>query len=152
MTDEEERKAYNSALEQFEQKLLSFAAAAQSSYDKHIVTLSGGALGVTFVLFDKLSNDLRDPTLLALAWVCWTASICFALFSHSSSAKAFQYKANLVREAIDKNENYKEPLHNFADSITKHFNFLCGFLFVFGVILMVFFVFSNLFKWGCHVG
>ena len=42
----------------------------KKDYDKTVITLSGGALGITFSFIEKFIGDapIKQPTFLLLAW------------------------------------------------------------------------------------
>ena len=63
------------ALADYRQHLVLAAQKAQDDYDKTLLSLSGGALGVSFAFVDKFvkAGVVQNPRLLIFAWVCWGA-------------------------------------------------------------------------------
>ena len=45
----------------------------QESFDKTLITLSGGALGITFAFIKDIigSNPIICPILISIAWIRW---------------------------------------------------------------------------------
>lgn len=61
---------------------------AQDDYDKAVLTLSGGALGVTFgFLKDLVSPNPAWKVLLLLAWISWALSISAVMWSFYASRR-----------------------------------------------------------------
>ena len=67
---------------------------SQTEYDRLVVALSGGALGISFAFVERFVGD--DPPLalwaLMAAWVAWVCSLALVLgitlFQYASSAKS----------------------------------------------------------------
>jgi hypothetical protein len=112
---------------------------AQENYDTNVLKLSGGALGVTFAFLKDVirSNPVIFKRYLFGSWVCWGFSVSIALLSYWSSSKAF-------RRAAEKYANGQEDnLGGKYNRVTEFLNFIAGFLFLVGVILMAVFVGYN---------
>jgi len=111
-------------------------------YDKAIMTLSGGGLGITFVFIKDFigTNAVQRKQVLFWTWVCWGLSITFVILSFITSQKA-------VRRAIEQvntGEIYSQaPGGRFA-ALTSVFNHLGALLFFAGLSLFVYFVYHNL--------
>lgn len=63
---------------------------AQEDYDKTIISLSGGALGISFAF---ISDSVPDPTetyFLLTSWICWGVSITSVIISYFTSHLAFR--------------------------------------------------------------
>ncbi|MCC5858636.1 MAG: hypothetical protein JJT90_10800 [Ectothiorhodospiraceae bacterium] len=112
---------------------------AQEGYDKAILSLSGGALGISFAFVGDLVPlaEAKFVALLLGAWVSWTLAIAFTLFSYLSSVFA-------MREAIENlDEGKEEASRGFLDRATDLMNVLAGILFVLGVGSTFVFIFLN---------
>lgn len=79
-------------LEKHREHLVLARQSSQDSYDKAILSLSGGALGISIAFIDKLAADapLR-PGLLLTSWSCWAISLILILFSHFFSHRSLTH-------------------------------------------------------------
>ena len=132
---EEQISDYRKELQTLEQKM-------QSEYDKAIMALSGGALGVsmTFLKDVVLNQGVHGGGFLLCAWICWGASVTCILFSFFTSAQA-------LRRAVQQTDDraiYMEIVGGKFNCVTKLLNFGSGVLFMLGVILIVLFASHNL--------
>ena len=111
---------------------------AQEQYDKTVLMLSGGALGVSFTfLKDIISIDKAISTgYLIVAWSCWGISCACVLYSFYSSRKAMRKAIQYLDDSIESK--------NISDSLTNFLNFLAGFLFIIGLISMITFAYLNI--------
>lgn len=129
-------------LSEYRQWLVAAEQKGQGDFDKTVLTLSGGALGVSFVFVKDIvgPDHIAQAMLLFGAWSGWALS-CFAVL-------ASFYVSNLaLREAIeqcDDKDRRCEPPGGFYTTITKVLNASGGVLFLGGVILMASFVYFNL--------
>lgn len=134
--------AANDATERYIMQLSSLELESQRSYDKAILTLSGGALGVTISF---LKNVLRNSTPTAMvflfaAWVCWGLSLASVLYSFYSSNLA-------LRKAIsqaDRGTISEQQPGGAYDVTTAILNGASGILFLAGIFLFVYFAYANM--------
>jgi hypothetical protein len=131
---DEDRK-YARMLESLEQ-------ASQQSYDKAVLTLSGGAIGVSFAFVSNIVSRpaVVRPAWLLVAWLSWGLSVTSVLFSFYFSHRALRHAINEVYDGTHRNEH---PV-GFCDRITGALNALGGVLFLFGVISIVVFAQLNM--------
>jgi len=114
----------------------------QEEFDKAVLSLSGGALGVSLVfLKDVIGSDpIQYPYLMMLAWACWAFSTLAVLSSYHMS--------NLtVREGIaqiDRDEAYSGPIGGRYAAWTQRLNMVGAGLFFAGVLLITVFASINL--------
>jgi len=115
---------------------------AQDDYDKTVIALSGGALGVSFAFIKDIigSDSISNAILLFLSWLFWTSSITCVLASYYTSHLSLR---NVIKK-IDAGETQAPRLGGFADWMTAILNALGGILFVAGVVLMSIFIKINL--------
>ncbi len=134
-TDQQYRDEYRA-------QLLDYAKQSQTSYDSTLITLSGGALGISFAFVNQFIGNapIRGMPLLMTAWICWVISLGAMLFSFYSSNRALQK----VVEAIDKGESLSERPGGRLDELTGGLNAISGILLVVGVIVVVWFALLNL--------
>ena len=137
------QKEYERKLEKYQQVQLTAYEKAQEDYDKTVITLSGGALGITFSFIEKFIGDapIKQPTFLLLAWGSWGFSVTSCLFSYYSSVLSL---GKILSELSNEEEVSNKNPGGICALVTKILNFLSGFLFFFGVVLIICFVYCNL--------
>jgi hypothetical protein len=121
----------------FRDTLQRYSTESQDDYDKAVLSLSGGALGISFAFLKDFvgSREVPHPWLLAVAWSCWGFSLLSVLWSFYSARIAFD-------RAIEKwDAKVRDPkeLGGNPNAVTKALNFLSGVLFLLGVISMTVF-------------
>jgi hypothetical protein len=115
---------------------------AQDNYDKTILTLSSGALGISFAFITDIvgPESITNVGLLISSWICWGISVVAVLMSYFTS--------NIThRRAIDlfiNGERDHQKLYGIPGIITWYLNGLGGVLFIVGLILIVLFVKINI--------
>ena len=129
MTDE-----YRNNLIQAEQK-------SQDDYDKSIISLSGGALGISLVFYKEVigGKTLNCPDLLVWSWGIWAASIAIVVVSYFLSRLALRKAI----EQTDKND-FSGGVGGWAAKLTSYANALSGILFVVGISLFISFSSQNI--------
>jgi len=117
---------------------------AQEDFDKTVITLSGGALGVSFAFIGNVIRDkpLINGSFLFYAWWSWAASVSVVLVSYFLSIRSLR---TALRQAYDGSLYSRRPGGTFAIA-TDVCNVIGGILFFVGVLLMAVFVRSNLGK------
>lgn len=126
-TDNEYRKL----LQELENK-------AQDQYDKTVILLSTGALGISFTFLKEIVN-LDTAVMIQFligSWICWALSTTSVLYSFYSSKKA-------MTKAIEDFDNDIEDNNN-SDKWTTVLNFWSGSFFVIGLIFIIVFVKNNI--------
>ena len=129
-------------LSEYRKHLIGAEQKAQEDFDKAVLSLSGGALGISFAFIKDIVGvgSINNPGLLLFSWGCWGSSIIAILasyfFSHLSLRKAINQ--------VDSDEIYKGHPGGAFDWITAFLNACGGILFFVGVILMIVFVAFNL--------
>jgi hypothetical protein len=128
--------------DEYRNQLIENEKDAQATYDKTLVTLSGGALGISFAFIDNIvgGDAMIDQWALFGAWIGWTGSLGCILFSYVSSVHSFR----VLIDQVDKNQVNVNNLGGLAAKITFWLNALSGFFFIVGVFLMAYFVWRNL--------
>ena len=112
---------------------------SQEQYDKTVITLSIGALGLSFAFIKdivdiKVANGIN---FLTGSWICFTLSVLSVLLSFLASKYA-------LNQAIVAEDNNKEININRADLITTILNWLSSAFFIIGLIFIIVFVKLNL--------
>jgi hypothetical protein len=128
-------------LKEYRETLIAAEQQAQQQYDKAILTLSGGAFGISFAFIDKVVGSApASVSWLLVAWVAWGASITVALLSFYSSTLALRRAI----EQVNAESVYEDtPGGRFARA-TKLLNATGGALFFVGVVSLIIFVSKNL--------
>jgi hypothetical protein len=117
---------------------------ARALYDSTIVTLSGGAFGLSLVFLKDVvaKGKVVCIVLLVLAFISWICSLIFVLYSYDSGSRAHLAAAASYSENP---ETYDYSSAGGADNErTKRFNVASGVLCVLGLALVSFFVAANL--------
>jgi hypothetical protein len=128
-------------LREYRREQLAKANAGQSDYDKLVVALSGGALGLSFTFLKDVANGQASShtELLLAAWGCWGLSVAFTLVSIYTGVEALR---ETVRQ-VDQGTIYKEKPGRVFDRLTSLLNPGAGLLFIFGLVFMMAFVYFN---------
>ncbi|NMW22663.1 MAG: hypothetical protein HKK67_13795 [Chlorobiaceae bacterium] len=134
---------------EYRNNLLTSLKEQQGNYDKSVITLSGGALGIslTFLKEIGLQKGINQGKFLLFAWVCWGLSISCALFSYYSSALAFRKAVKQTDRGIiytNKGKMYTKRRGGIFQILTDILNAFSGLLFFVGVILIVLFTYNNI--------
>jgi hypothetical protein len=119
--------------------LLQSMQESQDQYDKSIISLSSGALGISFAFIDKLIDmgHAHGKPLLLTAWIFWAAAICSTLVSFYVSQRAMEL-------AYKKWQAKEYGFTNPWDWLTRVLNIISGLTFLLGVIALISFVYMNL--------
>jgi len=122
--------------------LISTLQESQRAYDKAVLTLSGGALGVSIAFLRDIvgPHSIVCSGLLFAAWLLWGVSVCFVLVSFLSSAFAQRHAITKV----DSGQIHSSHLGGWFDTVTLVLNIGSGFFFVVGVILFGLFSYRNM--------
>ncbi|HVG07062.1 MAG TPA: hypothetical protein VNM67_05110 [Thermoanaerobaculia bacterium] len=126
---------------EYRQHLILAEQKAQDDYDKGVLTLAGGGLGISLAFVEKVvgSGTLVYPNLLVGAWLCWTGSIASVLISYFLSRHA-------LRCAIAQVDGHVQVrrLGGSMAVATEVANSISGLLFVIGAVLISIFAVNNL--------
>jgi hypothetical protein len=123
---------------------------AQEDFDKTVLSLSGGALGISFVFLKDVlgSKPVEVPRLLLGSWVCWGASALSVLISFYLSHLALR---EAIRQVDAGEIDGRRPGGQYALA-TEMFNALGASLFFIGVLCITAFAGFNLSKIGAANG
>jgi hypothetical protein len=133
MSDENEKD-----IECYRRDLLECDNNSIGEYDKAVMTLSGGAVGLTFA-FLKDIGTLQHIVFLLAAWTFWGVSITCVVFSHYFSHLAMR---RALRDLNAKTLNYNKP-GGCWDTAINILNPVAGGLFLAGLVSLLFFVSYN---------
>jgi hypothetical protein len=130
------------SLREYRSHLVTAYQKAIEDYDKAVMSLSGGALGVSFAFVKDFigTGHVVNKFLLFSAWMCWgisVASVISSFFvSHLSLKRAIKQ--------VDAGKAYEQTPGGRYARITAILNASGGSLFLIGVILIASFVWKNL--------
>lgn len=132
---DEPLKQYRSYLAAAEQK-------AQEDFDKTVLSLSGGALGISFAFVKDIigPGPITLVGYLASAWACWGVSMMLVLVSYFTSHLALR---RAIKQVDTKEIHTNRPGEYFA-LVTASCNALGAIVFFAGVAQMILFVWHNL--------
>lgn len=132
---QEQISEYRKGLQVLEQQM-------QSEYDKAVLALSGGALGISMTFLKEVvaKQGILGGNYLLGAWICWGLSVTCTLFSFYSATHALRHAVKQTDDRLI----YIELAGGKYDWITKILNFSAGLLFMLGVVSIVWFVKLNL--------
>lgn len=138
------------SLATFRQWLVAAEQRSQELFDKTVLTLSGGALGVSFIFLRDVigSEPVNSPQLLFGAWLAWALSTSAVLLSYYLSHLA-------LRKAIDQVDRKELPKGGLGGAYAKatgFANLVGALLFLAGVCLITAFAYENLPNLGARDG
>ena len=116
------------------------------AFDKAILSLSsaGLALSLTFFKFVVPLNDAVCINILERSWFLFLAAIICTLFSYVTSQQALKTEVKHAEKYyLEDNDDYSSK-NNPAGNLTEALNVISGFLFVFALISVVYFVTQNI--------
>lgn len=142
-TEEEEDRAHRASHWADHRKhLVAADQKSQEDFDKTVLSLSGGALGISFVFLKDVigPNPIHSSELLFAAWVAWGASTFCVLASYYLSHLAIRKTI----QQIDQDTLHKEkPGGRYSDA-TAFLNAAGAVLFLIGVCTITLFANANL--------
>jgi hypothetical protein len=129
------------SLAEYRKFLVAAEQKSQEDFDKTVLALSGGALGISFTFLKDVigANPISQPMLLFSAWVAWAFSTFAVLASYYLSHLA-------LRRAIaqvDKGTIYKQRPGGALALWTAGLNATGAMLFLVGVLCITLFAGSN---------
>jgi len=128
-------------MQQYYATLLDADHQASISFDKAIMTLSGGALGISITfLHDVVPNPLPETKIfLAASWIVFIASLTTILVSYLTSMASLRK----TMEQVFNGTIHKEKPGGYLTTVTVFLRNTSVVCFVLGVISFLFFAFKN---------
>jgi hypothetical protein len=158
MSSQEEKSKFNSEkvdislerkkeLLEYRNQINQLESKNQEGFDKTLLTLSSGALGLTLTFIKDIIDldNAKFTVFLFLCWLSWALSLCMILLSYNSSISSFQK----IRMQIDRGEvdtilksrkHLGEPFRTWT-SIFNHGGLIT---FLIGVLFIIIFISLNL--------
>ncbi len=151
---EEESSAYEDYVS-YRNDLAELKAESIRSYDQALLTLSGGALGLSIAFIENLTTRPPSvPVVLVCAWILLTLALFSTLLSFYSSQIAFKKEIEDldVKHSKTITQNNKASLYHRAiewltdhsNKATETLNRLSALFFIVGIIFLVWFSSVNL--------
>lgn len=130
------------SLKDYRKLLVAAEQKAQEDFDKTVLTLSSGALGISFAFIKDIVGDqpIIQPQFLLYSWIVWGISVTCVLIS-------FYFSGQALRQAIkqvDAGKIHSQTPGGTYSKLTALLNALGGILFLAGVILIAIFISQNL--------
>jgi hypothetical protein len=119
-------------------KALSYSG---EQFDKSVLFIASGALGISFAFIDKLIPDLKNATskdCLFNAWYCFVGVIFISLVSHFISTLSMRWSIKHYEE-----DGWSEGMSNWNRSI-RILNFIMMIGLSAGALLLIYFIKQNI--------
>jgi hypothetical protein len=129
-------------LDQYRQGLIDTQRKLNESYDKLLVTLSGGALALSIAFLKDVigSNEIVNPSLLLISWACFVVSlaailgeILFGIHAHKNAIKQ-----------IDDGTIYEQKVGGKSSNLSTILHWSAAASLLVGLVLISIFAFYNL--------
>lgn len=114
---------------------------ASLNYDKAVMTLSGGALGISVTFLKDIVPMPIATTkiLLFVSWIAFAISLASILISYLFSMESLR---KTIRQ-VDDGTIYTKPAGGFATKLTEFLRILASVGFLVGVIGFIWFALAN---------
>lgn len=146
MTDESSQVEENPKLDIYRQSLYEIQVKLGESYDKLIITLSGGALALSITFLKDIIkiDNITKPSLLLGAWGLFVASLTCILGEILFGIRAFK---KAIKQ-IDDGTIYDERVGGKSSAITNYLQISASLTLIIGLLLISVFVYFNMGE--CH--
>jgi hypothetical protein len=123
---------------------------SQEDFDKTVLSLSGGALGISFVFLKDVvgPKPIDDPHYLFFAWIAWGLSTTCVLSSYFMSHLALR---RAIKQ-VDEGTIWKQKAGGSFRTATAALNASGAVLFLVGVCSITLFASANLSQKGVQSG
>jgi len=124
-------------------KLIDGERESSRSFEKYLITLSSGALGLSIAFIEKVVAKPVNVYLMCVAWAAFASALCCMLIAFSFSQKAYKEQRNILDLAHKKQG---EPnAENKAAGISQRLSNSALILFCVGVFFLVAFSTTNIY-------
>ena len=133
---------YTEAKKQAATGLLSGA----QQYDKALLTLAAGALGLSITFIKTIAPQPAPSTLwlLGLSWASFILALLSTLVSFQTSIYAFRRQDKILDLLYSSEETDRDKLKNHCVTATLLFNYVSLACFIIGTVLLASFSYVNL--------
>jgi hypothetical protein len=130
--------------------LINLKAEDSRLLDKSILTLSGGAFGISLAFLRQIAPDPESWSIgvLISSWVLFGISILTTLISLKTSQRACEKQIEILEgDSSQENDNQEERVvRNSASTLTNRLNYCSITSFIIGAVLLSIFSIVNLTK------
>ncbi len=132
----------------FRQNLDAAELEVSGRYDKWILTLSGGALGLSITFLEKIATAPPKWSfwILGAAWIFYVISLMSALLSFLTSQSAIRDIRNQIDSNWDEQKKRSVNQKKIFKTLTNVLNWGSMALFVFGTVLLCVFSLINIYS------
>jgi len=144
--DGSEEKAQDTSdcndLREYRNQLVGMLSKAEEAIDGSLLSLSGGALGISFAFISDIVSlaDAGGKGYLFCSWISWTLCIAITLISMFLSP----YALRKTIKQVANNEIYTKHAGGIPDQIIALMNILGIISFIIGIIFIICFVNINI--------
>ena len=129
-------------LSKYREKIVDTLIAIEWEYEKMIVYLSGGSIGISFTFLTDLYDILfkkenPDFSILYISWFLSFLSLAIILINHRFDIKAYEKTI----DQIDRNVIYQEKPGGNYTRIVHCLNFVSGITCLLGIGFLITFIF-----------
>lgn len=130
----------------YRQELVQSAEEYSRSYDKYVLTLSSGGLGLSILVLKGVANTAAVSEIWLIAsWILFGISIISTLFNFPLARRVCKsYVKQWDRWWVDGEITEKVKLHSYAAGLSDGLDILSGLAFVGGSIALFVFAFKNM--------
>ncbi len=136
------QQTFRDEMSEYKRSLQAAEQVMQTEYDKGLMALSGGALGISLAFVKEVigKNTIHDGAWFVGAWVFWGLSLACVLASYFTSAKSLRKAA----DSVDNQTIYLDLKECRWRKATIGLNLASGLAFIAGVACIVRFIFLNM--------
>ena len=129
-------------LKQYRNHLLETEQKVGESFSKTILTLSGGALGISFAFIENVIGDgpIVVPNFLSYSWQLFTISLASVLLAYYFGTISYR---KAIKQ-VDNDKIYSERPGGIWAILMSILNFLSTSAFIFGVVFLLIFGYKNI--------
>lgn len=141
----EQDKKLQEILQKFRQKSEDLHQKSYEIFDKQLVYMSAGALGLSFVLIDKVVKDVNQSHykwMLITGWVLLILTLLLNLVSHVVAAYVHRETVRLIDEGLFDSAN--SGMIDKKNRVLDLFNYLFYGIMVIGIIFIFLYASLNL--------
>ena len=145
-TESEEQLSPTQELQSYREWLVQTGYRVSETYDKSVMTLSGGALAISLTFIHEIVTTPKLGTVkfLAVGWTLLTLSVVAILSSMLTS----QWALNKAIEQVDKKKIFDERPGKGSAWITAGLNIVALITFILGVAALAYFSIVNISNLG----
>ncbi len=141
--DDADRATWREDIREHRRHLVEALHTASQDFDKAVMTLAAGALGISLAFVHDFAPDPRHTLVLGVAWLLFAFSLVFVLVSFIASQEALRWE---IRHVADDEPRGDRP---HPKRVTR-LNIAAAATFIVGVVALVGFALLNLGRTTTH--